>query len=343
MNEKPKVLVVGLGGIGGTVAGRLLAAGHSVVAVSTNSSIRSAIDQHGFRLEGHGGARTISGRAVAEPPSDGSFDFVILATQPPQVEAAARNVIDRVAPAGALVVLQNGLCEERIARIVGPERVLGAVVSWGASMVGPGVYRRTSKGGFTVGALADANDDRIEALARLLQAVGPVKQTANLRGARWSKLAFNCAISTLGTIGGDRLGPLMRHGFVRRLGLEVMTEVVGVAQAEDVKLEKLAGTLSLSSLTLCADESRASLLGKHALLLAAGFRYRKLRSSMLAAIERGRPPAVDFLNGEIVDRAARHRLEVPLNRRLVTAVHAMADGQLAPSLSTLQAIYRDTR
>ncbi|MEM7677202.1 MAG: 2-dehydropantoate 2-reductase [Myxococcota bacterium] len=344
MTDHPRILVVGLGGIGGTIAGRLLARGYDVVGISTNPTICTAIEQHGFRLEGHGGSRAVPGRAVASLEPQDTFDLILLATQPPQVEAASRTTVGHLSPSGALVVLQNGLCEERIARIVGASKVLGAVVSWGASMVAPGVYRRTSSGGFTVGSLENPDDSRVVSLARVLEAVGPVKRTRNLRGARWTKLAFNCAVSTLGTIGGDRLGPLMRHRFVRRLGMEVMTEVVRVAGAESVRLEKLAGTISLSSLTLSGEaQSRAGLVGKHVLLMAAGLRYRRLRSSMLAAIERGRPPAVDFLNGEIVNRAVRYHIDVPLNRRLVETVHGIADKRLSSSLFTLRSVYEDTR
>src|SRR5262249_42531744 len=146
-------------------------------------------------------------------------------------------------------------------------------------------------------------ESRIEELARILECIGPTSTTTNLAGARWSKLAINCAISSLGTIGGDRLGVLMRHRFVRRLALEIMTETVQVARGLGVRLEKVSGTIDLDWIALTeADRmssGSASLVAKHALLLAVGARYRRLRSSMLAAIERGRMPAIEFLNGEV--------------------------------------------
>ena len=54
----------------------------------------------------------------------------------------------------------------------------------------------------------------------LLEPVGPVDLSDNLAGARWSKLAINSAISTLGTLGRDSLGSLMKYRFVRRLAHE---------------------------------------------------------------------------------------------------------------------------
>jgi 2-dehydropantoate 2-reductase len=64
---------------------------------------------------------------------------------------------------------------------------------------------------------------------------------------------------------------------------------------------------------------------------------------MLSAIERGRVPAVDFLNGEIVAHAAKHRIEVPVNARVVDTVHAIARGEEKPSRELLDRVVSETR
>ena len=348
--RRPRVLVVGCGGIGGNVAGALLrhAPGvlGEVVALSTNWEIARVIEEHGFRLRGRAGPRAVAGRVItALEPDAPPFDWILLATQPPQVEAAARDALPLLAPDGAFVTMQNGLCEERVARIAGAEKVVGAVVGWGASMPAPGVYEQTSEGGFTLGTLPGVSNPHLPELALLLEIVGPVAITDNLPGARWSKLAFNAAVSTLGTIGGDRLGPLMRRRFVRRLALEIMSEVVDVARAEGVKLEKLSGTMDLERLALPLGEravrASAGLVARHALMLAVGTRYRRMRSSMLSAIERGRLPAVDFLNGEVIDRAQRHGIPVPVNTAAHAMVHAMARGERSPSVASLKVLWAE--
>jgi 2-dehydropantoate 2-reductase len=349
----PRLLVVGCGGIGGIVAAHLVEQGHDVTALTTNALIAAAVNEHGFRVRGDGSPGTVRGRAVRElPPGGAPFDFILLATQPPQVEDAARQTLPALAPRGAMVCFQNGLCEERVSAIAGPDRTLGAIVAWGASMVEPGVYDRTSAGGFVLGRLAPpdeaaAPDPRLDELGRILEAVGPTAVVGNLAGARWSKLAINCAISSLGTVGGERLGVLMRHRFVRRLALEIMTETVAVARALGVRLEKVAGTLDLDWVAL-TDADRASsgspsLVAKHALLLAVGARYRRLRSSMLAAIERGRPPAVDFLNGEVVTRGASLGIPTPINAAVREQVLAIARGAAQPGVEELRAFFERTR
>ena len=346
---EPRVLVVGCGAIGGVIAAHLLDLGQDVSLLTTNAAIAAALREHGVRVTGDEPPATVHARAVFERLGSDvePFDTVLLATQPPQVEAAAESAAGVLAPDGRVVCFQNGLCEERVAKIVGAERVVGAVVTWGASMLEPGLYERTSSGGFSVGRLDGTRDVRLDELARLLEAIGPVSITDNLRGARWSKLAINCAISTLGTIGGDRLGVLMRQRYVRRLALEVMTEVVAVARAEQVRLEKVSGTFDLDWLALTDAERTAAaspgLMAKHTLLLAVGARYRRLRSSMLAAIERGREPAVEFLNGEVIVRAERHGIEVPVNRAARDRVWKIARRQEQASHSTLRALYEQTR
>jgi 2-dehydropantoate 2-reductase len=344
----PRVLVMGCGGIGGIIASSLVERGIDTTVVTHNPSIADAIARDGFTIRAAESSRVVRGHAVATlPDAPVEFDFVFLVTQPPQLVAAARTAAPHLRGDGAMVCFQNGLCEPYVEALVGGERVIGAIVVWGGSMAQPGVYERTSAGGFVLGRSDGRDDARFASLRRLLEPIGPVELTHNLPGARWSKLAINCAISSLGTIGGERLGDLMRHRFVRRLGLEVMTEAVAVARRCGVQLEKVSGTLDLNWIALTpADVSgpgSPSLLAKHALLLAVGTKYRRLRSSMLVAIERGREPAVDFLNGEVVRRARELDIPVPVNQRIEQLIGAIWRRECRPGLPLLRALYDDTR
>lgn len=345
MSAPPRILVVGAGAIGGVTIAALHARGHAPAVLVRPGVTADALASGLVVRDGQQETRVPVRSTTGLGPED-RFDLILLATQPTEVEAAAAQVASHLTPDGAVLVMQNGLCERRVAPIVGDDRVLGAVVAFGASVDAPGVVRRTSRGGIVLGRPDGRPDPRLDLLADLLSGVGPIDRTDDLLGTRWTKLAINCAISTLGTLGGDRVGPLIARAFVRRLGLEILSECATVARAEQVRLQRIAGTFDLDGIVLTPAERQGrppSLWGKHALVWAVGARYRNLRSSMLRAIEAGKPPAIDFLNGEVVEAAARHGLAVPVNASAVEAVREIAAGHAAPSVQLLERVFATTR
>lgn len=361
--ENARIVVFGCGGIGGIVASRLAQAGRNVVVVTGNQAITDVVAAAGLTAHLPDGTARSRIDVVTNPKgaaARGRFDVALLAVPPNRLAAAATDAHSLLADDGLIVPLANGLPEELLVEHFsdrpGEElaaRIIGGIVGFGGTAVSPGVIEQTSDGGFTIGRLNGVTDTPVRRLGALLGRVsddvdGPsVVLTGNLRGARWSKLAINCAISSLGTIGGDRLGALMRHRFVRRLSLEVMTEVTQVALTLGVKLEKLSGMIDLEWFALDPDERLASgspgLLAKHTALLAVGARYRRLRSSMLSAIERGREPPVDELNGEVVRRAASLGIPVPVNAAVVEMVKRIGRSDAPASLATLEQLFADTR
>jgi len=343
MSEQARILIVGCGGIGGVVAARLNEARTAdVTVVSTNSAVVEAVSQHGFRHIGLTGGGATPGVIRSTVP-DEQFDFVLLATRPPQVEEAAREAAHTLGESGAMVVLQNGLCERRVADIVGEAHTIGGIVSFGASMPEPGVFELTAHGGVTLGTIHNKADPRIERLRGLLAPLGEIQTSQNLLGARFSKLALNCAVSGLGTVAGVNLGALLLRTSARNLALEIMREVVQVSRAEDVDIEPIAGTFDLNWLAdPDAARSGPSHWMRHLMLLAVGVKYRRLRSSMLRAIERGRSPAVEFLNGEIVERGTQHHIATPHNAAVRDTVLRIAAKEIESDMAHIEAIQAAT-
>jgi 2-dehydropantoate 2-reductase len=65
-----------------------------------------------------------------------------------------------------------------------------------------------------------------------------------------------------------------------------------------------------------------------------------MRSSMLSAIERGRVPAVDFLNGEVVTRGTLRGVLTPVNAAALAKVHALARGEGRPGHDQIASLAR---
>jgi 2-dehydropantoate 2-reductase len=337
-----KVAVIGCGGIGGVVAANLTRAGVDVTPVVGNADAQRAIEKDGLRvieLDGQEWSVPAAQKPVLEL-NGGPYDLAIIATQNPALEPALRKALPKIS--GAIVTCQNGLPESRAIAIAG-ERVVGCVVGWGASMVAPGVYKRTSKGSLQLGK-ASANGPDAAPIARLLDAASPTVVVEDFLGVRWSKLAINCVTTTLGATGGVPLGRLLSHRHIRRLALEIFAEVADVARAEGVRLTPVGGTLDIDKIAITEAERRMnigspSLAYKHSILLAVGLKYRRMRSSMLYALERGRPPEIDYLNGEIVRRGQARGVATPVSAALVEMVRAIVKKDAVPSLDNLRAIH----
>jgi 2-dehydropantoate 2-reductase len=341
-----KVVVIGCGGIGGVVAANLTRAGVDVTPVVGNPQIARAIDAHGLRVRELDGTEWSVPSArpplVALAEDEGPFDLALLVTQSTTMEQALRDSLPYLAPDAPIVTMQNGLPEERAIAIAG-DRVLGCVVGWGASMIEAGHYQRTSRGVLTFGKPTPTSPDPTR-IARLCEAASPTVVIDDLAGVRWSKLAINCVTSTIGAVGGAPLGVLLSRRTVRRLALEVFAEVAAVARASNVKLTPVGGTLEIDKIAI-TDAERAMTFGspslayKHSVLLAVGLKYRRMRSSMLYALERGRPPEIDYLNGEIVRRGELLGVPTPVSAALVERVKAIAAKRASSSVALLKELH----
>ena len=313
-----RVGIIGLGAIGGVLAARLVASrreGEEIFLAAGRSA--RAIREQGLRIDGE---QPVMPPSVAERLEGTQYDVLLLCTRTDDIETALLPAASLLSPEGTVVCVQNGLPEERAARAVGKGRVLGAVIGWSASASGRGQYKITGGGKFTLGAADAAGESRVSAVAALLERAFPVKRTTNLQGARWSKLAMNCALSTLGAVSGLDFGGLAANRDARELAVVAVREAVQVARAKQVHLERIAGL----------DPSwviGGGLLAHLIIRLAARVRPRQ-RSGMLVRLLEGRPAGqVDDLNGAVVRAASEVGVGAPLNARLVELVHGIERGE----------------
>jgi 2-dehydropantoate 2-reductase len=58
-----------------------------------------------------------------------------------------------------------------------------------------------------------------------------------------------------------------------------------------------------------------------------GFKYRKLKSSSLQSLERGKLTEIDYLNGYIVRNGKSLGIEVPVNSAVVEIIHDIEKGR----------------
>ncbi|MFZ9887504.1 MAG: 2-dehydropantoate 2-reductase N-terminal domain-containing protein, partial [Myxococcota bacterium] len=123
-----KVVIVGMGGIGGVIAASLRLAGRDVTGVSGNAMITAAIRERGLcALLGGREVTTHFDVVDALDRSGPRFDTALLAVPPSSAESAARLVMPHLLPGAPLVCFQNGLIEERLQATLPEVHVVGGV------------------------------------------------------------------------------------------------------------------------------------------------------------------------------------------------------------------------
>ncbi|HWE22597.1 MAG TPA: 2-dehydropantoate 2-reductase [Myxococcales bacterium] len=320
-----RIGVIGVGAIGGVLAARLLRsrrADETIVLAAGSERAADTIRRAGLRIRGESPvpAPELVGANLA--PSAAPYDLMLLCTRTDTSDAALASAIPLLSSDGALVCVQNGLPEERAAVRAGSRRTLGAVIGWSASSEAYGEYVITGGGKFIVGAV-DGSMDKVMSVKPVLERAFPVRTTSNLRGARWTKLAFNCALSTLGAISGLDFGGLAARADARRLAIRIVGEAIAVAERRGVKLERVVG---LDPRWFVPGAKPA--LVQHVLIWLAARRRPRQRSGMLQRLLAGRPAGqVDDLNGAVVKAAGEVGLKAPLNAQLRHLVHAIERGE----------------
>ena len=117
----------------------------------------------GLTIEHRDGAWSVPVRAIAPDALGSGLDLVLLAVKSEDTSAALDVLHPRLAPAGAIVSMQNGLNEELIAATVGPGRTVGCLVNWAADWTAPGRILHGGEGALVVGELDGRRSARAEA------------------------------------------------------------------------------------------------------------------------------------------------------------------------------------
>ncbi len=81
--------------------------------------------------------------------------------------------------------------------------------------------------------------------------------------------------------------------------------------------------------------SFTSNLKRNLLIRIIGFKYRRIRSSSLQSLERGRRTEIDFLNGYICDRGQENGVPTPVNDSVVSMIRQIETGTRRISLENL--------
>jgi 2-dehydropantoate 2-reductase len=303
-----RIVVFGIGAVGGVIAGRLFEHGHDVVGIARGAHY-AAIRAGGMRLVDPDRTATLALPVVDEPAAiDWRPDDVVLITTKTQDSTGAFDALAAAAgPDVPVVCVQNGVANERIA-LRRFANVHAICVMLPAEHLEPGVVAASSapvSGLLDIGRYPNGLDDTDHAVAAAL-AESTFESIPRADVMRWKyrKLLMNLANAVEALCErGDDANELSRAA--RREGSEVLraagTDVASIDEDRDRRGDRLTPRLARGG----------------------GSTWQSLRRGT-GSLE------TDYLNGEIALLARLHGVEAPVNVVLQTAANDAARRKLAP-------------
>jgi 2-dehydropantoate 2-reductase len=323
--KEMSILVIGAGAIGGITAALMKKGGYDVEIVCKYEEYARQISTEGIEVSGICGRFSIPLKAYASISEvKQKKDLILHATKATEMIEAAREVREVLSHDGHVVSMQNGICEDDLAEVLGREKVIGCVTGWGGTMHSPGKLEMTSSGDFILGYTDRPPDELLHMIAEIFSSVVPVCVTDNIMGHLYSKLIVNSCITSLGAICGLYLGKMLSIRKIRNIFIEIIREAVKVAEGMQIRIEVFGGKLDF--VRFVEGENLLSGFRRHILILIIGFKYRRLKSSSLQSLERGKPTEVDYFNGYIVKNGDILDIPVPVNRAIAEMIHEIEKG-----------------
>ena len=217
------------------------------------------------------------------------------------------------------IALQNGVqAEDLAASALKKDNVLGGVVFFGATYLEPGKVTYSPAGNLVVGEAYGPVQERTKAIGNVLNKAIPTTVTANIRGARWTKLIIN-ETNALPAITGLSFLEVNRDPYLRQLSVRLMQEALRVITVSGNTLASLPEAPAwLLRLFLHMPMPVAELLPR---MFSRTLGNAPALGSTLQSIKRGKATEIDYLNGEVVALGEKTGQPTPYNTTIVALVH----------------------
>lgn len=232
-----RIAVMGSGGVGGLVGGRLAATGIEVLFIARGAHLE-AMQTSGLRLLSALGDVSLSHvEATDDPKGKQPVDFVIFTVKGPDTEAAAELIEPLIGPDTGIISFQNGVEGiDILAARYSSSAVLPGTTMIAAVIEAPGTIRHVGTGTqFTVGEWDGRISPRAQAFCDAAGSAGlNVTLSVHAHVDVWSKFVAMATFSALTCLTRLPVRTIVSVPETRQLALDSMNEVIAVAKARGV-------------------------------------------------------------------------------------------------------------
>lgn len=301
-----RILVVGAGALGGFVGAGLMRSGEDVTLITENLAQASLLNLNGLSITRAGHDEIcVPVDVVTSVEALDPFDLVFIAVKTYQTEEALASVLGATHAQTLFLTMQNGLGNaEKIAAMVGAERVLCGITYHSIQHAGPGRlnYRPGIKP-FQVAPFVGEITPAVEAIGTLFRKAGfDTDIVTKIDHVIWQKLLHNAVVNSVSAVTGLTCREILADEDLVAFMRDLTAEIVAVMRARGVPI-------------VDEEDPFRPIIGS---LKALG----KNRPSMWQDLARGSRTEVDAINGAVVAEAERLGLTAPHNAALVRFIHS---------------------
>lgn len=302
--SKPRIAIVGAGAVGLYYGCRLAKQGEDVSFLLRADY--EAVRGRGIRLKSVAGNVELKEvKAYRSASEIGPVELVIVAWKATSNSALETTLALLVHSGTQVLTMQNGLGNcEKLAAIVGPERVLGGLCFVCLNRLSAGMVMHTAGGKISIGEWQPqpGNPRACDWVARFKAAGVPAELAANLRLAQWRKLVWNIPFNGLAIAeGGVTTDLLLAKPELEQEVRDLIAEVLAIAAAYGCEIDP--GVIDF-------EVSRTRPMGA----------YRP--SSMIDYLE-GRKIEYQAIWGEPLRRAQKAQVPVPHLESLASRIRGL--------------------
>ena len=162
-----RIIVIGIGPIGGIIGGRLARAGHDIAFVDIDKEHIAAIRERGLQVDVPDGPFNVKIKTAFPDEINGKFDIGCIAVRSNYTPDALNTVLPHLADDGLLVSMQNGINPPLLQEKVGADRTVGMAIRMGCFKVAPGHLRTAIPGHLYVGHLHGKTTPQLQNLQQI--------------------------------------------------------------------------------------------------------------------------------------------------------------------------------
>ncbi len=341
-----RIAVMGAGAVGTMLGAKLTQAGLNVELIDVDWAHVAALNSGGALVTGTVSWR-MRVRALAPDAVQGQYDLVFLSVKQTQNAAAFAQLEPHLHRRSLVCTLQNGVPEPAVTAALGPERTLGAAVTWAGTLVAPGQVESTADpdkwrallgavagratGGATGGGAPDAPLSEARSVLSIMCACEIVP---DLRATRWAKLLVNASFGGMSAALGFTFGEILDDDKAFTCAQHLARECIRVADAQGIRLAEIwPGVDFKATMDFDTEAERLATAETYRQLWGAA---RAAKASMLQDLERGQKSEVDFINGLLSQTGRQVGVPTPTSDTVVRVVRSIETGERRPSLDNLQ-------